>query len=189
MQKHSVAAVSPSAFELFGLEPSFDLDLDLLKERHQEMSAHMHPDKHRDKTPAERRRVLESMASLNRAYDVLASPVKRAELILEQSGYEPDESQRMTQPELLMEMMEARESLETLKVKRHDSQLQDMMEANTRSQDVLLTKLSPLCAKALACDSRASAEVAALLSTLRYYVRLGEELHELEFLYQMDEIK
>ena len=54
----------------------------------------------------------EQSSLLNEAYKTLLSPVTRAQYILTQEGYPPSETDKLTDPELLMEIMEAREQLE-----------------------------------------------------------------------------
>lgn len=49
---------------------------------------------------------------LNSAYRTLSSPVLRAQYILAQEGYPPLETDKLTDQELIMEVMEAREELE-----------------------------------------------------------------------------
>ncbi|THH11104.1 hypothetical protein EW145_g874 [Phellinidium pouzarii] len=49
---------------------------------------------------------------LNAAYRTLLSPVLRAQYILTQEGFEPSETDKLTDQELVMEIMEAREELD-----------------------------------------------------------------------------
>lgn len=49
---------------------------------------------------------------LNSAYKTLSSPVLRAQYILAQEGYPPLETDKLTDQELIMDVMEAREDLE-----------------------------------------------------------------------------
>ena len=49
---------------------------------------------------------------LNEAYKTLQSPVLRAQYILTQEGYPPSETDKLTDRELIMEIMETREELE-----------------------------------------------------------------------------
>lgn len=49
---------------------------------------------------------------INKAYNTLKNPLTRAQYILEQNGYKINESDSLSDPELLMEVMEFREELE-----------------------------------------------------------------------------
>lgn len=68
---------------------------------------------------------------INEAYKTLQSPLLRAQYLLSLRGIDvaDDESARVEDPELLMEVLEARENIEAVKV---ESELVSMREANER---------------------------------------------------------
>src|SRR3990172_1789239 len=77
-------ALPPSMFtyfELFGLEPTYDLDLGLLRRKYLTLSRTIHPDVAGRSGDQVRRQSLDLSAGLNRAYDTLRDPAARAEYL------------------------------------------------------------------------------------------------------------
>lgn len=63
--------------------------------------------------PKEVQSLAEAQSStLNAAYRTLLSPVQRAQYILAQHGLPSSETEKLEEPELIMEIMDARESLD-----------------------------------------------------------------------------
>lgn len=129
---HTCGAIQPPGqidhFRRLGLEPEFDLDLDLMEKRYLGFQRAIHPDRFASK-PAKERALAEAQSvSLNEAYETLKDPLRRAAYLLGLRGVSAsvDRDETMRDPELLMEVMEAREALteaesvaaiETLQVK------------------------------------------------------------------------
>ncbi|HEX6121089.1 MAG TPA: Fe-S protein assembly co-chaperone HscB [Dongiaceae bacterium] len=141
---HTCGAIQPPGqldrFRRLGLEPGFDLDLDLIEKRYFGFQRAIHPDRFASK-PARERAFAEAQAvALNEAYETLKDPLRRAAYLLSLKGIDASVSKDETvrDPELLMEAMEAREAL---------------MEANS------IAKLEKLQAKA-------GADAIAILSDL-----------------------
>lgn len=70
----------------------------------------LHPDKYGGGDAGELAKELSGR--VNAAYAVLGDPLKRAEYILSVHGYPTEETDSLTDPDLLMEVLEAREELE-----------------------------------------------------------------------------
>ena len=98
-------------FELFGLEPGFELDLQNIAERYRDLQRAMHPDRFANATDQERRLSVQQSAQINEAYQVLKSPLSRARYLLELQGITFDDNNTAMDPMFLMEQMELRESL------------------------------------------------------------------------------
>ncbi len=62
---------------MFGLQPSFDVDLHQLAARYRNLQRECHPDLHGDKGAAERDAVATRAAFVNHAYTVLRRPYDR----------------------------------------------------------------------------------------------------------------
>ena len=74
----------------------------------------LHPDKFSTKSEKERLYSADQASAVNEAYGVLRDPLKRAQYILQARGWgvtERDGRDRPVDPELLMEVMEAREAI------------------------------------------------------------------------------
>ncbi|HSE76336.1 MAG TPA: Fe-S protein assembly co-chaperone HscB, partial [Dongiaceae bacterium] len=114
---HTCGAIQPPGqldrFRRLGLDPDFDLDLDLVEKRYLGFQRAIHPDRFASK-PARERAFAEAQAvALNEAYETLKDPLRRAAYLLGLKGVDAAVSKDETvrDPELLMEAMEAREAL------------------------------------------------------------------------------
>ncbi len=98
-------------FELFGLEPGFELDLEDLAARYRDLQRAVHPDRFANATDQERRLSVQQAAQINEAYQTLRSPLSRARYLLQLQGIALDDTDTAMDPMFLMEQMELRESL------------------------------------------------------------------------------
>ena len=102
----------PDPFDIFGVEPRFDLAIDELAKRHRTLSGTLHPDRYVGRPAAERRMALDRAIDVNAAWRTLRDSVRRAEALLERYGVAVGEAAKsQASPALLMEMMEVREAL------------------------------------------------------------------------------
>jgi molecular chaperone HscB len=114
---HTCGAIQPPGqldhFRRLGLEPDFDVDVDIVEKRYLGFQRAIHPDRFATK-PAKERALAERQAvALNEAYETLKDPLRRAAYLLSLKGIDAAVSKDETvrDPELLMEAMEAREAL------------------------------------------------------------------------------
>lgn len=102
-------------FELFALNSSFELDLVELKTKYLELQRAVHPDKFANASERERLLAVQNTAAINDGFDVLKSPISRAEHLLKLAGIElAHEHQTLKDPAFLIQQMELREQLEEL---------------------------------------------------------------------------
>ncbi|KAF1830637.1 Co-chaperone Hsc20 [Decorospora gaudefroyi] len=89
----------------------FTIDLAALKKEFLQLQARAHPDLH---PPSSKKRAEALSATINTAYKTLQSPLHRAQYILSLRGIHvaEDETAKVADPELLMEVLEAREAVE-----------------------------------------------------------------------------
>jgi molecular chaperone HscB len=109
-------AVQPPAdadhFSRLGLEPRFDLDETALERAYVAAQRDLHPDRFVGRPVRERRLSAEQSMALNESFAVLRDPLARAEYLLELAGHPmPSESATTSDPALLGEALELRESL------------------------------------------------------------------------------
>lgn len=126
-------------FELFELQPGFDLDLALLSERYRELQKQWHPDRFAHLSERERRLSVQYTAHLNEAFQSLKSPLRRAQYLLLLAGRDTHgESSSQLDPMFLMEQMELRERLsEAADHEDPESELEQLQsEAAQASQDL-----------------------------------------------------
>ncbi len=107
--------ITQNYFQMFGLEPAFDLNDDSLAElssKYRELQKEVHPDRFANAPEQERRVSVQYAAIINEAYSVLMSPLKRARYVLELKGVAFNEQNiTIDEPTFLMEQVELRESL------------------------------------------------------------------------------
>lgn len=134
----------PCHYALFELQPTFDLDLDMLSSRYRELARKVHPDRFADGSELEQRRAVEESANLNEAYQTLKSPSRRARYLLALQGQDMPLEATVQDPEFLLQQMQWREELEELQDEadvagvmtfkaRLKAALQDINEAFSRT--------------------------------------------------------
>ncbi len=103
-------------YRFFGIEERLSLDLADLQKRFYDLSRKLHPDRYGRKPPAEQKYSVEATSILNDGYRILRDPVKRAEYVLKQHGFDIGEQRsRDVPPELLEEVFELNMALEELR--------------------------------------------------------------------------
>ncbi|KAI5276118.1 Co-chaperone Hsc20 [Aureobasidium subglaciale] len=106
----------------------FTIDLTLLRKEFLQLQAKAHP----DLAPQEKKRQAEALSSrINEAYKTLQNPLLRAQYLLEMRGIDVagDETAKVEDPELLMEVLETREVIEEAAT---EEELQPLRELNER---------------------------------------------------------
>ena len=166
-------------FELFGLAPAYELDLDALEDSYRALSRLVHPDRFATAEAREKRFSLEWSTRLNEAYATLRDPLKRAEYLLNLSGVPTqDESRTVMDPAFLSEQMEFRERLEEARdssdpLAALDALRRDIRSATTERMDGLRTDLGGE-------TPSNTASAAILIQELKFFRKLLEEADRLE---------
>ncbi|EKM61045.1 uncharacterized protein PHACADRAFT_51528, partial [Phanerochaete carnosa HHB-10118-sp] len=133
---------STTYFDIMGLSHSpnrFDVDPMDLKHRFRELQRNIHPDKWSAKGKDAQEVAVELSSAVNKAYSTLLNPYTRAEYILQLEDIHIGESESLNDPELIMEVMEAREELESAE-SRED--VERIREENQEKIDELVPELS-----------------------------------------------
>jgi molecular chaperone HscB len=103
-------------FALLGIDRKLTLSEGDLQRRFYELSRLLHPDRFMRKPEAERQYSLEASSILNDAYRTLRDPVKRAEYVLTEEGFDVAEQRsKDVPPELLEEVFELNMALEEMR--------------------------------------------------------------------------
>jgi molecular chaperone HscB len=103
-------------YRFLGMPRRLRVDAAQLEATFYQLSRLLHPDRYLRRTPRERQYSLEATAILNDAYRILRDPVKRAEYVLSQEGFNIGEQRgKDVPPELLEEVFELNEALEELR--------------------------------------------------------------------------
>ena len=173
-------------FEILGLAPSFALDPNVLEQRQRELNRALHPDRHAGKSPAERRQALGRAMDVNLAYRTLRDPASRAEALFALLGAPSTRESTISDPVLLMEMMEQREALEEARQAGNRTQLEAIGRSMAEREQLVLGKLAAAFAPLLTGSPSAEAREAQLasarqlLAELRYVRRFAEEIAAFE---------
>lgn len=93
--------MSSDYFALFEVKPTFNINFDELEQKYIELSKKFHPDVNKGE--------FEDIANINKAYEVLKSPLKRAEYLL--NFFNVENKEDYLDSEILNESMEIREYL------------------------------------------------------------------------------
>lgn len=99
-------------FNLFQLEPSFNIDTEALKQTYRALAARFHPDKFASASAFEQKQAVMMSSTINDAYRTLKSPIDRAAYLLKSQNIDADAPEHTSfSPEFLMQQMEWRETL------------------------------------------------------------------------------
>ena len=99
-------------FNLFQLEPSFNIDTEALEQTYRALAARFHPDKFASASAFEQKQAVMMSSTINDAYRTLKSPIDRAAYLMKSQNIDADAPEHTSfSPEFLMQQMEWRETL------------------------------------------------------------------------------
>ena len=99
-------------FNLFQLEPSFNIDTEALEQSYRALTSRFHPDKFASASAFEQKQAVMMSSTINDAYRTLKSPIDRAAYLLKSQNIDADAPEHTSfSPEFLMQQMEWRETL------------------------------------------------------------------------------
>ncbi|KAL2557084.1 iron-sulfur cluster co-chaperone protein HscB [Forsythia ovata] len=165
----SVQAVNHSIdyFQILGVERKYNIEVEKLEEKYKNWQKKLHPDLVHSKSQREREYAAEQSARVINAYRTLTDPLSRAIYILKLENVVVDEEERITDPELLAEIMELREAVEEAEgnqaLNQIKAQIQDKMQYWCKSfEDAFLNKKYE--------------NAIASIQRMTYYKRANEEI-------------
>ncbi|KAF9978730.1 hypothetical protein BGZ73_000740 [Actinomortierella ambigua] len=172
-QCKAVQPVAPGAnyFETLGLppEPNYDIDVKDLRNKFFKIQQLIHPDSYSQNINGDQAHAQQQSTFTNKAYACLKEPLPRANYILELKGAGVREAESLENPELLMEVMEARELLEEAETEAEVDQLKCQNEARIQETTKGLSK-------AFKEDDLATAK--KLVIQLQYWIRIQNVIRE-----------
>jgi molecular chaperone HscB len=167
-------------FETLGVEPRFDLDLAALEQRHRDLSRALHPDRYTGAPAAERRLALGRAIDVNEAFRALKDPIRRAEALLHRAGVPVGEvSEPRPPPDLLMEMMEAREELSAAARSKDLGRVAQLAEGMRARRETVTQRLGRLLDDGRHDPQKIAAALPSL-GELRYIRRFLDEVSAIE---------
>ena len=99
-------------FKVFGLPICWQINLKVLKEKHRSLQKAFHPDLFVNSSEAEQQISVKKASAINEGFNVLCSPLLRAQHMLEICGCNAnDENATSSDTSFLMKQLEYRESL------------------------------------------------------------------------------
>ena len=169
--------LSQTYFELFGLNPVFDLEHSRLHAEQQRLQAIYHPDRHVNASDRDKRVSVQVASWVNQAYETLQDPVKRSRYLLEINGVDiPDDSTTTSDAEFLMEQIELREEVESC---RHG---EDGLQRSDEIENRLTQRADELAAEFVSYFEISEFDKAMASSRKMQFVqRIQQQLGELQF--------
>ncbi len=164
-------------FELFGINPVFEIDYSHLHAEQLRLQAAYHPDRFVSATERDKRISVQVASWVNQAYETLQDPVKRSRYLLEINGADiPDDSATTSDSEFLMEQIELREQLESC---RHG---EDGLQRSSEIEVILQRRADELAREFTAHFEIAEFGKAVLISQkMQFIQRIQQQLSELQF--------
>jgi molecular chaperone HscB len=108
--------VSQNYYALFGLNPTFNIELATLESNYRKIQSESHPDRFVTASAAEKLNSMQLATLANEAYQCLKNPANRAKYLLELQGITAISETNTAMPtDFLMQQMEWRERLEEAK--------------------------------------------------------------------------
>ncbi|AHJ77085.1 co-chaperone HscB [Kosakonia sacchari] len=102
-------------FTLFGLPADYQLDVQALATRFQDLQRQFHPDRFASRPQAEQLAAVQQSATINQAWQTLRNPLTRAEYLLSLHGFDlASEQHTVRDTAFLMEQLELREELDEI---------------------------------------------------------------------------
>lgn len=113
-------------FKLLDLSAvTFEVDPRALRGTFLQKQQKVHPDSYAQSSSQEQELAQRQSSLLNKAYTTLADPLSRAQYMLELVGIQVGEAESLEDPELLMQVLEAREELESASSREDAMAIQD----------------------------------------------------------------
>jgi molecular chaperone HscB len=161
-----------NSFELFGLTPSFGVDVDALERSYREIQSQVHPDRFAHAGDAERRASLQWTTRVNEAYRTLKNPVQRGKHLLELRGVDVGfETNTQMPTQFLLQQLELREELESAAARKDPGMLDRIRARLSVERKTLEEEIR------VALDEKADvAGACELVRKLMFLERLDEEI-------------
>ena len=151
---------------------SFDIDLSALRKEFLQLQAKAHPDRHAD--PALKSKAEATSAAVNNAYKTLQDPLQRARHILltqRAIDLENDEASKEDDQELLMMVLEARETIE-------DAEEESQLDGLRGEMEERIQNSAQTLGQAFAQSNWDAAKTEAI--RLRYWMNIKDSIQSWE---------
>ncbi len=161
-------------FQLFELPERFAIDDSALESAWRRLQSAVHPDRHVQGSPTDRRLSLQRATQVNEAYRTLRDPLRRAAYLCELRGRPLQlESNTAMPPAFLMQQMEWREALDEARGGRDAQALSALREQIDAGHRALLETV-----RTSLDDTDDTAAAAAAVRQWMFLDRLAEEIDD-----------
>lgn len=174
-----LSGLEKNYFELFGLSPGFNVNIDELTLRYRDLQKQFHPDRFASSTAQDRRFASQMAAQINAAYQTLKSPLQRGRYLLELSNIGiNDETDTVMNPQFLMEQMELRERLEAVSVQQNG--IADLEKIRQDVDSAFQQRLSGLQRSLDEAKDGQFEQVRSLIRELQFLEKMAKDIERLE---------
>ena len=176
---HSLLAHVQGAdyFELFGLPRRFEIDEAELSRKYLAICRNIHPDRFGGTGAEMQSFSLRAPSAVNQAYEVLHSPHRRAEYLLESAGGKSSADDKRVPADLLGKVMMLREEIEEAKSSGDMSTLSSMRATIEQDRRKAHQQIAALCGKLTADGSQETKdELRMQLNAMKYLDNLLAQL-------------
>ncbi len=163
-------------FELFGLPRSYEIDLGDLDDRYFAISRNVHPDRYAGEGPEMQAFALRTSAAINNAYNVLRSPLHRAEYLLEAAGGKSAAEDKSVPKQLLPQVMMLREEIDEAKASNDTATLETMKEQLLQKRRATEETVASLCSRLHEDGDETKKELRLQLNAIKYFNNLLNQL-------------
>lgn len=171
----------PSPFEVFGLEPAWEVDAGALRKRLVALSRLVHPDYFAAASAEQRALAERHSARINEAFETLGEDLARAEWMITSQGGPAEREQRDMPQAFLMEVLEWNEALDEARASEPGSaeraRLDGLRAELEAARDAALGRLGARLAPGAGQD--ALVEARRELNALRYLRRTLDQIEAL----------
>lgn len=167
-----------NCFELFGVAPGFDIDLDALHRKYLQLSRLIHPDLTGAADEPDRRRSLMLSARFNQAYEVLRHPVNRAEYLLRLAGGANCCEDKSVPEDLLGRILTLREQIDEAREEGRTEVLAELGSQTRASRAAAMDRIAHLARVLAGGDSQPETcrELRQQLNAVKYWDSLLEQI-------------
>ncbi|WFQ79828.1 co-chaperone HscB [Xenorhabdus sp. SF857] len=163
-------------FTLFGLPARYAIDREQLVTRYQELQRQFHPDRFANQPEREKTLALQQAATINDGYQTLKHPLKRAEYMLSQHGFDlSSEQHTMQDTAFLMQQLELREELDA--IGRSVDPTTALSDFSSRLNKMIKTRSEQMEQQLNAAEWSVAADT---VRKLRFLDKLQQQVEQLE---------
>ncbi|VVB13446.1 unnamed protein product [Arabis nemorensis] len=154
-------------FQIFGLEKKYEIDDGILEGKYKDWQKKLHPDLVHNKSKKERDYAAEQSAKVTEACRTLTKRLSRAMYIMKLNGINVNEEDTITDPALLMEIMELREAIAEANDSNELNQIRSQVQEKLKQWSDSFVK---------AFESQRFDEAVKCIQRMTYYERACEEI-------------